>query len=409
MNTIFRLLTQPSQIRNVHKKLSSSAKADAVITENPGKSLDELVANKKLNNDQKNQILKKPGLQTQLAQLEDQLSQYRTFAQELEERFSREKATLAEAHEQEIAQLKEEIATQSQALKVKDIDEELKVISQFLHAAASKRQSEGADSDEGRAFEGILLQVYQGNDTALSTLRNLITGSEEKVNDTENTPLDFTFAQVKQAALTEAAELAAGGEDEPAVPESGTDPTIAHAGLTELDDTTAIPIRTNGRPQDDTTFAPQQVSTTAEAANAVAESSWNPDASMTTDASANGEEWVQVPRDPADTDTGLTATPAAPQTGSWAEEVATTAAEEKPRAENDGFEQVRGRHGEGRGRGRGSRGGDPRGDFRGRARGGRGGENFRGGRGAMRGERGQRGGRAEGRAEGRSDGRGSQS
>ena len=340
-------------------------------------------------------MLKKPALQTQLVQLEEQLSQYRAFAQELEERFSREKATLNETHEQEITRLKEEIATQSQPPEVKDVDEELKVISHFLHAAASKRQSEGADSDEGRAFEGILLQVYQGNDTALSTLRNLINGSEEKVNDTDNNPLEFTYAQVKHAALAESAELTAGAEDESAATEPATDPTIANAGLTELDDTTAIPMRSNGVPEDDVTLAPEQSSTTADAANAVAEASWNPEASMTTEASANGEEWVQVPRVPAETETGLTATPAAPQTESWAEEVATSAAEEKPRAENDGFEQVRGRHGEGRGRGRG-RGGGPRGEFRGRGRGGRGGEGFRGARGT-RGERGPRGGRGEAR------------
>jgi len=40
-------------IRNIHKKLAASTKADAVIAENPGVALDDLVASKKLNADQK--------------------------------------------------------------------------------------------------------------------------------------------------------------------------------------------------------------------------------------------------------------------------------------------------------------------------------------------------------------------
>jgi hypothetical protein len=95
---------------------------------------------------------------------------------------------------------------------------------------------------------------------------------------------------------------------------------------------------------------------------------------------------VQVPRDLAETETGVTATPAATvqATNSWAEEVgaAATNADEKPAVENDGFSEVRRE----RGRGRGGRGG--RGEFRGRGRGGRDGH-----RGGGRGRDGQGGGR----------------
>ncbi|RMZ91193.1 hypothetical protein DV736_g1580, partial [Chaetothyriales sp. CBS 134916] len=334
------------QIRNIHKKISASAKADAVIADHPGKSLDELVADKKLNSDQKAQILKKPGLQTQLSQLEEQLSQYCAFSQELEQRFGGEKAALIEAHQHEVARLRQEIETQNQTPKAKDIDDELKVISHFLHAAASKRQSEDADSEEVRAFEGILLQIYQGNLTALTTLRNLITGSEEKVSDTENNPLDITFAQVKIAALAETAEVANATEDESSVPEPAIDPTIAHAGLTELDDTAAVPIQTNGAaPTLQSIPLPTQVSTANEAVSHIAESSWNPETSATTDGSANAEEWIHVSSKPVETDTTSQSVPQpaaqpAPQTESWAEEVSTSANEEKPKAENDGFEQA---------------------------------------------------------------------
>lgn len=401
------ILTLCRQIRNLHKKLNSSAKGDAVVAENPGKSLDELVAEKKLNADQKVQQLKKPGLQSQVAQLEEQITQYRSFAQDLEEKFAREKATLVEAHEAEVAQIKEEAATQNQAQETQSrgLDEGLKVITHFLHAAASKRQSEEANTDEGLAFEGALLLVYQGNDQSLSTLRNLIDGSDDKVPNTQGEILDYTFAQVKQSALAEALDISQPADEEAEAPADSaprSDPTIVNAGLTELDDTTAIPIRTNGVSdlELEATAVPEQASTTDDAANAVAEASWDPQASTITENSGTGEDWVNVtaPRDPAETDTGLTATPAAPHGkngSSWAEEV-TTAAEEK-KTENDGFEPVKGRHGEGRGRGRGQ-GGRGRGGESGRGRGrggGRGGEGFRGGRGGggRGGERGERGGR----------------
>ena len=389
-----------SQIRNANKKISATAKAQSVVDDNPGVSLDDLVSQKKLNADQKAQMQKKPQLQSQVTQLEEQLTQFRSFAQELEERFSREKATLVEAHEAEVAQLKEEADTKAQEHGVRSttLQGGLKVISEFLHAAASKRSLLDEATDERRAFEGALLLVYQGNEASLSTLQNLIDGSDDKVLDTEGNPVDFTFAQLKEASLAEAQDSAQAAADpvEAAAPDS--DPTIANAGMTELEDTTTIPIRTDGTTGEvqEGTSAPEQVGTTGEAANAVAEANWNPEASMTTDASGAGDEWVQIPRDLNETDTGNIATPAAATTGenSWAEEVSTSVEEQKK--ENDGFEPVRGRHGDGRARGRGGRGGAGRGDFRGRGRGGPG----RGGEGRGRGGPGRgRGGPREPRGD----------
>jgi hypothetical protein len=358
-----------------------------VVAENKGKDLEQLVAEKKLNADQKAQLQKKPQIQAQVTQLEEQVNQYRTFAQELEDRFSQEKATLVEAHEAEIAQLKEEAAAKAQEQQgnSKKLDEGLKIVSDFLHAAASKRNFVDEDKAERQAFEGALLHVYQGNELSVTTLQNLVNATNDKVIDTEGNPVDFTFAQLKEAAVAEAQDAQAASEpvEAPAEDLPASDPTVANAGMTELEDTTTIPIRTNGVTGDELTSesvsAPEQVSTTAEAANAVAEANWNPEASITTDASGAGDEWVQVPRDPAETETGVTATPAAVTAeNSWAEEVATSAEEQKK--ENDGFEQVRGRHGENRGRGRGGPRG-PRGDFRGRGRGTGGPHRGRGGRG----------------------------
>jgi hypothetical protein len=378
-------------------------------------SLDDLVAAKKLNQDQKGQLTRKPQLQTQLKQLEEQLANYKSFGEEYEERFAREKAKLVDSNKSNVEQAKHEALEEARITYEQKKEEDLLVLTQFLHAAASKRQTEAANTEEGRAFEGALLLVYQGNKMALTTLKNIVEGSEETVPDDKGTPLDFTFAKLKQASKESAlpsedeeeAELAAPVED--AEEEPASDPTIVHAGLTELEGTAPEPL-TNGIPAQETMTGPKQGSTGAEAANAVAEANWDPQASVISNASAGGDGWVEVPRDPAETDTGLTATPAAMHgNASWAEEVTEGAAtEEKAAIENDGFEQVvhhqrgRGRGHEGRGRGgefRG-RGGRGRGDGRGGGRGRGDGERRGGGRGRGDGFRGNRGrGGGEARAE----------
>lgn len=102
-----------------------------------------------------------------------------------------------------------------------------------------------------------------------------------------------------------------------------TDPTIAHAGLTEIDSTGATAPMTNGHGHTEST--PHSGLTTSgdisdNAANAAGESQWD---TPTNDLSGSitQEDWVKVPRDPAETDTGLTATPAAAgPVQSWADD-----------------------------------------------------------------------------------------
>jgi hypothetical protein len=184
-------------------------------------------------------------------------------------------------------------------------------------------------------------------------------------------------------------------------PES--DPTIVNAGLTELQDPTLSvqASQTNGVTEAaashtvDFSAAPSQTSV-GDAANPLAENTWDAQGSTILSASATADGWVEVPRDPQETDTGIEATTAsAHATNSWAEDV--PVAGPTPAVEaNDGFEQVvhhqrqnstrGGRGGRGRGRGENFRGRGGRGEFRGRARG-RG--EFRGGR--ARGAQAQRG------------------
>ncbi|KAI9777480.1 MAG: hypothetical protein M1835_005232 [Candelina submexicana] len=416
-------------IRNVNKKLASTQKVDSILADNPGKSLDELVAARKINNDQKAQALKKPSLQASLTQLEEQITQYKKFDQEYQSRIIAEKAALETSHKKELEKLRESARLEARAEAENEAKENLLVLSKFLRAAAAKRQAGEESTDESKAFEGALLLVYGGDARAVVAAQQLINGSDEEVPATDGKPLSITFANVKQIALEHAPYAAeeawAEGvaQAEPASPTSedppppvGTDPTVVNAGLTEIDN----PMMPDGGnvEHNETPTVIEQSTIDAGAANAAAETQW--DAKMSASAESGPDDWVSVPRDPAETETGTAATPAAftnNSTQSWADDHPTEPvapptdfAEATPISTNavtngDGFHEVHhsrgGRGGRSRGAFRGGEGGyRSRGGYRGdrHERGDRGGEGGYRGRGGYRGERvGEGGYRGRGR------------
>ena len=99
----------------------------------------------------------------------------------------------------------------------------------------------------------------------------------------------------------------------------GTDPTVAHAALAEIDAAGETAPLTNGHTEPTPEAAPvANAGVSDTAANAAAESQWD---SANNDLSASQEGWVEVPRNPTETETGLTATPAeAGNVQSWADD-----------------------------------------------------------------------------------------
>lgn len=184
-----------------------------------------------------------------------------------------------------------------------------------------------------------------------------------------------------------------------------TDLTVAHAGLTEIDENNE-PISNGVSHHVDTPTVPDASNIDAGAANAAAENNW--EAKLSVSAESGPEGWVEIPRDPAETETGTAATLAAMTgTQSWAEDVPTESVPPvtdlaPPAANNgDGFHEVH--HGRGRGR-NGSQG-----EYRGGGRGGRGFRGDRGNDGGYRGRggfRGDRGGESGYRGRGRGGFRG---
>lgn len=379
-------------IRNVNKKITNASKVDNVIAENPGLSLDDLVAARKINADQKAQVLKKPSLQATLAQYEEQIAQYKKFDQEYKARAQAEKAKvertlterLVKEKENAVSAAKAEAATRAETEK----RENLLLISRFLRLAAQRRADEAADPnlDENMALEAVLFLFYDGEDRAVESMLKYIKGSDEKVLSINGENLNTTYAKIKAASGAYApppvVEAEPEGETE-AVQENQahveypvqSDPTLANAGLTELIDG---PL-TSGHTEEATapTGIPQ---THVRGGNAAAEASWE-NGNVDQDLSAS-QEWVKVtPRDVTETDTGADATITAPaQTQSWADEKPDTtppgtAANSSTRPQNgDGFVPVRSRGSrDGQPRGRGGRGefrGRGRGEYRGRGRGG---------------------------------------
>ncbi|KAE8378705.1 hypothetical protein BDV26DRAFT_261041 [Aspergillus bertholletiae] len=379
-------------LRNTVKKLNATAKVDAIIAENSEKSLDDLVAEKKINADQKAQALKKPALQATIAQIEEQIANYKEFAVQYEQRLTTQQAELEKAHKEELDAIREKAVSEANKASQADLRQRLLSLSKFLCAAATMRRSGDETSSLTRAFEGVLYQVYGGSHEAVNSMLKLIDGVDEKVVSVEGEALEITYSKVKQTSEEQAPATEEVAAD--AVPES--DPTLANADYIELQDSSYGTGTPAANAPTDAASQPEQAAPPAQtlvndAADSVAEAGWHP---KTGDSlpSANTDGWVEVPRDTAETDSGLEATPAAVDTGDnnvTTEETTDNGAENPtvPKSQSgDGFEAVvhHQRQPSSRGRGRGGRGRDGfrgrgRGDFRGRGRGrggrGRGGPN----------------------------------
>ncbi|KAI4843423.1 hypothetical protein E4T44_06744 [Aureobasidium sp. EXF-8845] len=381
-------------------------KLDSILAENPGKSLDELLESRKINADQKAQASKKPALQASFAQLEEQIAQYKKVDADYQSRMSAQHSRLTSTHQGEIEKLKADLKDQLEEQLNSALREKLRTFSQFLRAAAAKRViEEEADSDESKAFEGALLLVYGGDDKAVDAVMNLITGSDEQVPSVEGELLPVKYSQIKQAAVgfgafpgeeTAQEEAPAESTEAPAVQseDPSSDPTITHAGLTELDQPAE-----DDKPviaADDLPQSIAEASIDNGSANKAAETQWDNTAATAANDEQLDDSFEIVPR-PAD-ETEAVHEPAQPQsTSSWADQASANATATEAAAENnnttnglastdaEGYQSVERRGGRGgqgrggRGRGRGGPRGGARGSFRGRGdgqgrgRGGRGG------------------------------------
>jgi hypothetical protein len=155
-------------------------------------SLDDLVTERKINADQKAQALKKPILQANVAQLEEQVMLCKQVSTFYEERLVSQKATLKKEHKEELDAARETIVAELAEANQKVLREQLLTLSQFLRAAAAMRRAGDETASENRAFEGVLFQVYGGTHEAVDSMLKLIEGADEKVPSVDCETLDVT-------------------------------------------------------------------------------------------------------------------------------------------------------------------------------------------------------------------------
>ncbi|KAH6966816.1 hypothetical protein EDB82DRAFT_347424 [Fusarium venenatum] len=274
-------------IRNVNKKITNASKTDSLLAENPGKSLDELIESKIINADQKAQILKKPALQQQLAQFEEQLTQYQKVDEQYKARAAGDKAEW----EKKLEQAKADAKAEAKAEATKDLHDNLLVLSQFLRLAAYRREeAQDPESDESQAIEGVLLAIYSGDESAVQSMLKLVNGSDDQIVSVPGEQLQTPFSKVKALAQ----QYKTPYDDAQPIEESAeqpkdvvTDPTIAHAAATEIEAGDIVLPTATAEPSSN---GLANASVADDAANAVAESHWD----STNNEMSTSQEWVDV-------------------------------------------------------------------------------------------------------------------
>ena len=180
-------------IRNINKKIGNLVKIESIVAEHKGQDLDELVSAKVINADQKASLLKKPSLQSQLANFEEQLAQHKKVESDHRVRIAEAQKSLTEKAEKEKALAVAEAKAKAEAEADTSLRTNFLHLSQFLRLAAARR-AEDVDStaDENLALEGVLLHIYSGDDNAVETMLKLVQGVEEQTTSTGGELLQTT-------------------------------------------------------------------------------------------------------------------------------------------------------------------------------------------------------------------------
>jgi hypothetical protein len=168
------------QVRKINKALGAMEKLDKIQLEHPGQSLDDLVAAKKINNDQRAQGLRKPILIAQREEFGEQLKKYEKFVDDYEDKLVKQRDSLTSSHTKDVEAIRAEVTTEVKKEMEVEFKRRLLTFTRFLKAAAGRRQTED-DSEEGKAFESVLCGVYAGDAAAVDCAESLVNGSEENV------------------------------------------------------------------------------------------------------------------------------------------------------------------------------------------------------------------------------------
>ncbi|KAG6016534.1 hypothetical protein E4U43_003573 [Claviceps pusilla] len=367
------------ELQNFFGLKTNASKTDSILRQHVGTPLEELVISRVINTDQKVQIEKKPALQAQLTQMEQQLAQFQKVHEQYRSRAAADKAEW----EKSLEKAKEDAVSETKAGFQQSLKDSLLTLSQFLRLAAYRREEASEpESDESQAIEGVLLAIYAGDENAVSSMLKLVQGTDDKVFSVPGEELQTTYSVVKTLATEYKTPLCEGTPQPDGAPPEASVTDAAPAPAVDGEATAEIAAG------EASTVGEQDVSAngsvTVDAASAMAESHCDTENGLSA-----SQEWVdvKVPHESSEAETQPDASPLSPpaattQSKSWADDQPEQAALEphsNPNEAHDGFHSVprnksrQDREGSGswRGRGRGEhRGrGAHRGDMRGRGRG----------------------------------------
>lgn len=92
------------------------------------------------------------------------------------------------AHKVELESLRTTLEEDAKVQAAKLARSHLLTLSTFLRAAAERRALADDNSEETRAFEGLLVLLYGGDATAVDAAQKLVDGSSEEVPPNEGPP-----------------------------------------------------------------------------------------------------------------------------------------------------------------------------------------------------------------------------
>lgn len=176
---------------------ANASKTQTLISENKDKTIDQLIAAKIINADQKRQVDNKPALEAELTRNEEQLAQLQKVDEEWRATVASVKAEtekkLTEKFEQERADAVAEVKSKAEEEAKKSLEDGFLVVSQFLRLAAHRRgEAPDSTADEDMALEGILLSVYGGDQSAVAAMLKLYQGTEDAATSVSGEPLQTT-------------------------------------------------------------------------------------------------------------------------------------------------------------------------------------------------------------------------
>lgn len=295
-----------------------------------------------INTDQKVQIEKKPALQAQLAQMEQQLAQFQKVHEQYRSRAAADKAEW----EKSLEKAKEDAVSETKAGFQQSLKDSLLTLSQFLRLAAYRREEASEpESDESQAIEGVLLAIYAGDENAVSSMLKLVQGTDDKVFSVPGEELQttcecldffFFFLRVRERSIPFLTRVAVSvvktlaTEYKTPLCEGAPQPDGAALEATVVDAAPAPAVDDEATAEiaagEASTVGEQDVSAngsvTVDAASAVAESHCDTENGLSA-----SQEWVdvKVPHESSEAETQPDASPLSPpaattQSKSWADD-----------------------------------------------------------------------------------------